>query len=75
MEPKVKAKELIEKFIEPTKVPNPKGVWVEDLDGAKQCALTAVDEILWALDDIENEINMGDFIPFWEEVKEEIEKI
>ena len=36
------ANELIQKFIEPTKVPNIKGVFVDDLDGAKQCALISI---------------------------------
>lgn len=43
---KEKAKELIKKFTEPTKVPNIKKVWVEDLDAAKQCALICVEEIM-----------------------------
>lgn len=34
---------LKEKFIEPTKVPNIKGIWVEDLDAAKQCEKIADD--------------------------------
>lgn len=28
---------LREKFIEPTKIPNIKGIWVEDVEGAEQC--------------------------------------
>lgn len=44
MTPQEKATELIKKFIEPTKVPNIKGIWVEDISGAKQCALIAVEE-------------------------------
>ena len=46
--PQEKANELIKKFIEPTKIPNIKGVWVDDIDGAKQCALILVEEILGA---------------------------
>ena len=67
MKPKEKAKELIEKFIEPTKVPNIKHIWVEDIDAAKQCALIAVDEMIkilpygysetrFYLDELEKEI-------------------
>jgi hypothetical protein len=32
---------LREKFLEPTKVPNVKGVWVEDLDAVNQCVKIA----------------------------------
>jgi len=67
MDAKEKAKQLIEKFIEPTKVPNIKNIWVEDFDAAKQCALIAVDEILKSCY-LENEC-------FFEEVKEEINKL
>jgi len=72
MTPKLKAKELVEKFIEPTKVPNIKHIWVEDIDAAKQCALIAVNEVI-------NNVNgMLDFesdIEFWQEVKQEIQKL
>jgi hypothetical protein len=66
MDAKEKAKQLIEKFIEPTKVPNIKNIWVEDFDAAKQCALIAVDEILESCY-LEKEW-------FFEEVKEEIKR-
>ena len=67
MNAKEDAKKLINRFIEPTKVLNVKGVWVEDIDGAKQCALIAVDEMIkilpygnrekrWYLDELEKEI-------------------
>lgn len=66
MTPKEKAKELIEKFTDPTKVPNMvKNIWVEDIDSAKHCALIAVDEVLYAI---------NEDITYWEEVKSEIEK-
>ena len=74
--PKEKAKELIEKFIEPTKVPNIKGIWIQDLDGAKQCALIAVDEIIkyqpFDVYTIEQSNNVN---KYWQEVKTEIEKL
>lgn len=78
MEPKLKAKELIEKFIEPTKVPNIKHIWVEDTDAAKQCALLSVDEILNSLDS--KKIIYGSDYRFeentyWEQVKKEIENL
>jgi hypothetical protein len=74
--PKEKAKELVEKFIEPTKVPNVKNIWVEDFQAAKQCALIAVDEIL--------DLNLGfsncdennwAIEKFYIEVKQEIQKL
>lgn len=38
----------------------------------KEYALITVDEILWSLNDIDGEYNMGNYIDWWEEVKEEI---
>jgi hypothetical protein len=73
MKPKEKAKELIEKFIEPTKVPNIKHIWVEDIDAAKQCALIAVNEMIkilpygysetrFYLDELEKEIRSYEMV-------------
>jgi hypothetical protein len=53
MDAKEEALEIRNKFIEPTKVPNIKGVWVEDLSGAKQCSIILVNEVLRVL---ENEL-------------------
>jgi len=80
MKPKEKAEELIEKFIEPTKVPNIKHIWVEDIDAAKQCALIAVDEILytfntnwqWCSVAMEDKVLWSKEFEFWKKVKEEI---
>lgn len=76
MTPKEKAKELIKKFTEPTKVPNIKKVWVEDLDAAKQCALICVDELILSTtpDNNPRPKNRMDR-EFWQEVKSEIEKL
>lgn len=72
MTPKEKAKDLIEKFTDPTKVPNMvKNIWVEDIDSAKHCALIAVNEILKQCEDV----NFSGFGLYWEEVKSEIEII
>lgn len=73
--PKQKAKELVEKFIEPTKVPNIKMIWVEDLDAAKQCALILVDEVLDVIDWDYYEGSAGTELNWWKEVKKEIENI
>jgi hypothetical protein len=68
--PREKAKELVEKYI--------KGdfnefeyVWISD-NGAKQCALIAVDEILSFIEDDRTGFNWKDY---WQEVKREIEKL
>jgi hypothetical protein len=50
MNAKKEALEIRNKFIEPTKVPNIKGVWVEDLSAAKQCSIILVNEILKVLE-------------------------
>ena len=64
MTPKEKAKELVNKFY-------PNVQWKlgqEDcLDRAKRCALIAVDEILQHCYEV--------IKPFWNEVKQEIEKL
>lgn len=72
MTPKEKAKELVYKFY-------PSVQWKlgqEDcLDRAKQCALIAVDEILWEI--IKYADNSKEYVTentnYWEKVKQEIE--
>ena len=79
MTPRKKALELIDRFIEPTKVPNIKNIWVEDFDAAKQCALIAVDEIIKAKQEdssyCDEDGEWHNFMDFWQSVKEEIEKL
>ena len=41
---------------------------------AKQCALICVDEMLFELEDIEDGYRM-DRVEYWEEVKQELEKL
>ena len=79
MTPKEKAKELIDKFH--IKVHDREGTSAMNEFEAKQCALIAVDEILeltkrptynpfdW------NEITGTYYDKYWQEVKEEIEKL
>ena len=83
MEAKEEALEIRNKFLEPTKVPNIKGIWVEDLSGSKQCSIILVNEVLRVL---ENELlelygqartcdinkNMQNY---YLKVKEELEKL
>lgn len=49
----------------------------EDYSGCNEhkMDLIAVDEVLWSLNDIDGEENTGNFIHWWEEVKQEIEKL
>jgi len=76
MTPKEKAKELVEKYYQygfPIEID--RTIYFEvDYQNAKQCALIAVDEII-------REVDWHDFetpnkvLNYWQEVKQEIEKI
>ena len=73
MTPKEKAEELVNKFM------NIKNVKLSDysviyLPTAKQCALIAVSEILDELGQIDDGQTYIPYI-YWEQVKEEIEKL
>lgn len=75
MTPKEKAKELVNKFIELTRFWDEDSGWVDDSISAKQCAFIAIDEIV-----SENLRRTGgflelDFISYWKDVKQEIEKL
>ena len=80
MTPKEKAKELVNKFIRPTRLYDEILGWEDYIPSAKQCALIAVDEIINARPTTDGMI-IGDTqtrpltINYWEEVKQEIEKI
>ena len=82
--PKEKAKELVEKFTEPTEEwvddeSTGKFGWSPNLDNAKACALIAVDEIIGVLDEISigesgtTKVDYGQ--SFYQSVKEEINKL
>ena len=80
MTPKEKAIELIDKYIPHTRVFHEVLGWEDYIDSAKQCALIAVDEIIETLNkDIRDIDVVGnillDLIEYWQEVKQEIEKI
>lgn len=73
MTPKEKAKELFEKCMQPID-----GLHKYPMcnDTAKQCALIAVDEII----DVLVDLSFGEFtfindVVYWQEVKQEIEKL
>jgi len=73
MTPKEKAIELVEKYTELGK-DFTRGVSMKEF--AKQCALIAVDEILFALEiDAGNWIKWNETQKFWNQVKQEIEKL
>jgi len=68
MTPKEKAKELVDKFRQQTD-----GIAAYNYDNVnKQCALIAVYEII---DSIDNEHVSDIFTEYWQEVKQEIEKL
>lgn len=71
MTPKEKAKELVEKFRYDVKREYP---WMDELYDfeAKQCATILVNEIIEAV--LSNDWS-DPLMPFWESVKEEIEKL
>ena len=63
MTPKEKVKELVEKYDSTL-------TYLESKSKAKQCALIAVDEIIYVLDAYIDPVRM-----YWEEVKREINKL
>jgi hypothetical protein len=73
MTAKEKAKELVEKFIPHTRVFHEELGWEDYIDSATQCALIAVDEIIKALS-YQIGCNM-DELQYYDEVKQEIEKL
>lgn len=66
MTPKEKAIELVNKYKEFTE-----DNYAESYCNAKQCALIAVDEVI---DNIEDDFLEND-LKYWQEVKQEIEKL
>ena len=71
MTPKEKAKQLTEKMINGFQ-------FTIDEYTAIQCALIAVDEIIFALNDdiyIQGETDIDSHREYWQEVKEEIKKL
>jgi hypothetical protein len=69
MTPKEKAVELFDKFN------NPDITHYPYVHNAQQCALIAVDEIIKAVNDPDDTFLSKDGVDYWEEVKQEIEKL
>lgn len=70
LKPKEKAKELFDKFAE----------IMQDTWHAKDCALTTVDEIIEAiryrtLYEVGEDATESTYVPYWQEVKQEIENL
>jgi hypothetical protein len=72
MTPKEKAEELVNKFYE---IENNSDYFGVNWKIAKQCALIAVDEVIQQLTPIEKAPNNKSAFQYWQEVKNEIEKI
>jgi hypothetical protein len=66
--PKEKARELVEKFIEPTQEWDELDGYVASMYRAKQCALIACDELI--INSYSNYIE-----DYWQQVKQEIKKL
>jgi hypothetical protein len=75
MTPKEKADDLIDKFLPHTKVYHEATGWEDYFDSAKECALIAVDEILEELPEGSIDYGISSRRRYWEEVKEELEKL
>lgn len=76
MTPQEKAKELVEKFKEHSQLMIGYGGFSSRNGSAKQCALIAVDEINKAIDFDWMEVqNLESQHRFWDNVKQEIEKL
>jgi hypothetical protein len=73
MTPKEKAVELVEKFYSPIDY-NLVGLFSVKNTVSKQCALITVDEISNAIDWHEFEVPNKEIV-YWQEVKQEIEKL
>jgi len=76
MTPKEKAYELISKYL----IIQDEWYLEKLVDGlriaqAKKCALVAIDEVLFVLDEIDYNIHTDSGIKFYNKVKQEIEKL
>lgn len=71
MNPKDKAKELVEKFKEHTMYWHEVDGWVVNLDSAKACALIVVDEMI---EEVHKDFT-SDTYSYWQQVKQEIQNL
>lgn len=76
MKPKQEAKELVNEFIHNSRYFEDGIKFSENAEAAKQCALICVDKILETCPEKENEIfGISKGIEYWQEVKQEINKL
>lgn len=75
MTAKQKASELYLIFGRAISKPLKRGGYKFNVEQAKQCALIAVDEIIKALHNADTAYDLVDKIEYWNEVKDEIEKL
>jgi hypothetical protein len=71
MTPKEKAQELIKKFSFNTRCFSETKGWEDSFFDSKECALIAVDEIL-SINSVDKDEDLSNY---WEQVKQEIEKL
>ncbi len=72
MTPKEKANQLVDKFSQETMLFHPdKRVWEKNIIGACVCALFAVDEILFILNECEDTYS-NNILQFYQEVRKQI---
>jgi hypothetical protein len=71
MTPKEKAQELIKKFSFNTRCFSETKGWEDSFFDAKECALIAVDEIL-SINSVDKDEDLSNY---WEQVKQEIQKL
>jgi hypothetical protein len=67
MTPKEKAKYLVSRFIESDNM-------IFNIEGAKECALIVIDETIKVCEDQLSAFDFK-FVSYWQEVKQEIEKL
>lgn len=82
MTPKEKANELIEKFKKATTYKYQEyaganySTFEHDIEELKNCAIIAVDEIIYQIDNIDTYLgNLGEHLYWWQEVKSELENL
>jgi hypothetical protein len=73
MGPKEKAKELLEKFME--YVDHNSYTYLNSTQNAKQCSIIAIDEIIKNNAEFLDGLRYHEELNYWEEVKQEIEKL
>lgn len=71
MTPKEKARELFDMFYKVI----PSSEMGENYEAAKGCALIALDETLWVLNELDYDLPDDDAILFYSEVKQELDNL